>query len=67
MEDNVKPRPALLVSVVSLLLLASVLMSVPFAIATTATWSAKAPMPTARTWISVAAHDGNIFVFWWSE
>ena len=41
----------------------SVLLSAPLAVATTVTWSAKAPMPTARTWISAAAYGGSVYVF----
>ena len=45
------------------LLLVSMLMFVQLVQATTVTWLAKAPMPTARTWISAAEYGGQIYVF----
>ncbi len=57
-----KPRN-FLVFLCSALLLVSVLMFTQLAIATTVTWSARASMPTARTWISAAVYGGKIYVF----
>ena len=44
-------------------LLACMLLLAQLAIATTVTWTAKASMPTARTWISAAVYAGKIYVF----
>jgi hypothetical protein len=33
------------------------------AVATTITWTAKAPMPTARTWLTAAVFNGQIYTF----
>ena len=52
-----------LIFLISALLLVSMLIFAQLARATTVTWSAKAPMPNARTWISAAAYDGKIYVF----
>jgi len=57
-----KPRIPLFF-LITILLLVSVLMFAQHAIATSVTWSAKAPMPTARTWISAAVYGGEIYVF----
>ncbi|MHB1355400.1 MAG: Kelch repeat-containing protein [Anaerolineae bacterium] len=47
----------------SAVFIACVLIFAQFVQATTATWTAKAPMLTARTWISAAAYDGKLYVF----
>ena len=57
-----KPRIPLFF-LITILLSVSVLMFAQHAIATSVTWSAKAPMPTARTWISAAVYGGEIYVF----
>jgi len=57
-----KPR-VLLFIFFSMLLVASLFMLTQLAQATTVTWVAKAPMPTARTWMSAAVHGGKIYVF----
>jgi hypothetical protein len=54
--------PFFLILILSIIL-ASTLMFVQDAIATTVTWTAKAPMPTARVWISAAVYAGKIYVF----
>jgi hypothetical protein len=58
----VKPHKAVIV-LISTFLLVSMPMFAQLAVATTVTWSAKAPMPTARTWIGAAAYGGKIYVF----
>jgi len=44
-------------------LFVSMMMFVQLVQATTVIWLAKAPMPTARTWISAAEYGGQIYVF----
>ncbi len=52
-----------LILIVPVFLMILTLMSSQFAGATTVTWTAKAAMPTARTWLTAAAHGGKIYVF----
>jgi N-acetylneuraminic acid mutarotase len=47
----------------SAILLAIVMTFSQLALATTVTWTAKASMPTARTWMSAAVYQGKIYVF----
>ena len=61
-EENMQLRRTFLF-IISALLLVSLLMLTKLADATTVTWSAKASMPTARTWISAAVFEGQIYVF----
>ena len=57
-----KTRPLFLFFLLAALGLTSV-YAMQAAANTTISWSAKAPMPTARTWISAAAYGGKIFAF----
>jgi hypothetical protein len=57
-----KPRQTIFFIILAILLMGVLVFARPAA-ATTVTWSARAAMPTARTWISAAVYDGKVYVF----
>jgi len=57
-----KHRETIIIFVTALILV-SMLIFTQLTTATTVTWSARAFMPTARTWVSAAVYDGKIYAF----
>ena len=57
-----KTRKAAFFAISALVLLAA-LLAAQLVLATTATWTVKTAMPTARTWMSAAVYGGQIYVF----